>query len=146
MRFVTDPARGPSHVSALAQLVVTAAALCLVGQAVDLPGALLASFAVAALLLTWGAIQLHANWTSSAQWLAISGLLTAAAFFLSMTQSTARFDYYRRGAGELRALGEWQHALSLYRKADRYAPPGKSRKKQVDELERMIRATSRDSD
>ncbi len=145
-RALSEHGPSPDASAALIQLTVTAALLCMVGGWVDLPGALGACIMLAVLLLAWGLLQLRASFTFSAQRLALAGTLTAGAFFLALTQTSARFDFYRRGAGELRAIGNLDQALTMYIKADRYARPGQSRKTQIRELKQMIRATSRDSD
>ncbi len=145
-RLVAAAGGKPRRVSALLYLPIAAAALCTVGGLVDLPGAFISSVLTAALLLAWGLLMLRADNVSSGQGLALAGALTAASYFVVITQTDVRFDYYRRGAGELRALGELEQALAMYRKADRYAGPERSRTKQIRQLKQMIRATSRDSD
>ena len=52
----------------------------------------------------------------------------------SIAWSTARFDYYRRAAGEYLRMGRLETALALYLKAEQYAPAGESRRDKIDEI------------
>jgi len=134
----------PSRV--LVQLLATAALCVAVGVSLDLPGALWAAVLMSLLIVGWGALQVSASFLGSAQRLSIAGALSTLVCLLSISRSDARYDYYRWAGGELRSLGAWPEALSMYRKAEQHARPGRSRRKQIQELEQMIRATARDSD
>ena len=52
--------------------------------------------------------------------------------------SSIRYDLYRWWGGDLRRRTEYRQALEMYKKAQRYAPPGKSRQKQIEQLERYL--------
>jgi len=141
-----DAVSEPRPAGALLQLTAAAGSCAVLGASLDLPGAGSAGWLLALLILGWGALQVRAAFLGSAQRLAIAGMLTSLACFIAFQQSDARYDYYRWAGGELRSLGALPEALAMYKKADHYAGPGRSRQKQIAELEQMIRATARDSD
>ncbi len=130
----------------LAQAVASAVVLCGLGFALDLPGAKAACGVVAAVVFGACLVALRTDRPAEAQRVALSGALAAAACWGAVTFSDARYDYYRRAGGELRAMGALESALAMYRKAERYAGPGRSRKSRIMELEQMIRAAPRESD
>jgi len=144
-KLVQRGAEARSDKRLLAQLAVSAALLCLVGWYVDLPGTLWASLVLSLIALGWGLFQLRVGFVEAAHRLSLSLSVAAVLWGLVLTQSDVRFDYYRRAGGELLGLGQLEVALSMYRKANRYAGPGRSRKKQIRELEQMIQAGERDS-
>jgi hypothetical protein len=108
--------------------------------AIGLPGTLV-SYGVFALgIAAAGAWLWRTGRALQAVWLPVCGLIAAFALELALTQSEVRFDYYRRTGGELLTLGELEAALAAYQKAERYAPPGKSRAKNIARIEAMLRA------
>jgi hypothetical protein len=109
-------------------------ALVVSGIALDIPGALGASLVASALAVAWVAWLMHGGRAQHATRVGLSVLACALAMYLSIAQTTARFDYYRRAAGELSRMGELETALALYLKADAYAPPGHSRQKKIAEI------------
>lgn len=120
-------------------LVLTFFCFVGLGRLIGLPGAGAASLVFASLVLAWGAQLLRAGLASAAAGLLACALASGASFWLALTQSDVRFDYYRRTGGELLTLGELPSALAAYRQAERYAPPGKSRVKSIERIERMLR-------
>ena len=60
-----------------------------------------------------------------------------------VTLSPIRFDYYRYAAGDYRRRGDYQTALTLYEKANRYAPEGEDRKERIQEMRRKVKQQDR---
>jgi hypothetical protein len=109
-----------------------------VGAASPLPGTLYASIAFALIV----GIRMIVAWRRNPLMLRALALQTAFCaftFWLVLTQSRITFDYYRRAAGELRNMGQPERALESYRMAERHAPRGQSRAKEIRELERELR-------
>ncbi len=146
VRPAAERSVGASRWLVATQLAASSVLWVLLARVLDLPGACAACALACGLVLAWGMLLVWADFLASAQRLAIAGTLTALACFVAFKQSDARYDYYRWAGGELRSLGALPEALAMYRKAEHHAPKGRSRAKQIAELERMIRATSRDSD
>lgn len=121
------------------QLFAAAALLVVVGMRLDLPGARWACESVAALVLLRSLCEVARGLRVSAERNALALFAVAFAFWLSITQTHVRFDYYRRAGGELRRLGELESALDHYRKANMYAPPGRSRADVIQKLESELR-------
>jgi hypothetical protein len=119
-----------------ALLLVVALGAC--GGALDLPGAMLGCGIVGGLgaLALWRAARREDREALRSRLLA--GLLACAALWAAIGLSSVRFDFYRLWAGELARMGELQRALTLYRKAETYAPAGKSRASQIERLEREL--------
>jgi hypothetical protein len=120
------------------ELAVAALFVWFLGSAVDLPGASIACAALASLGMGLGLMWLRRGQSARVQALVLAGLVGSFGLWSSLTQSGVRFDFYRRWAGEIARLGEVEHALSLYRQAERYAPPGESRAGKIRELERQL--------
>jgi hypothetical protein len=116
---------------ALAAAGVLAATGCLI----PLPGALKATLCVSAVAVGWTLLGgRSAAWSLRAR----DMVLTALVLWLTLAESDVPFDYYRRGAGELARMGRKEEALELYRQAEKYAPPGQSRRHRIEELERQL--------
>ena len=123
----------PSWLPALLA-VAGALALGLAGAALDLPGALPVGCLAGAAALG-AAFWLRAQRHDRGLWrVAVAALLSALAMYGSIAWSTARFDYYRRAAGEYLRMGRLETALALYLKAEQYAPAGESRRDKIDEI------------
>lgn len=67
-----------------------------------------------------------------------AGVVAGAALALTLATSTVRFDYYRFLGGDLRRRGEYAAALDAYRAAERFAPSGHSRARDVRALEAAV--------
>ena len=111
------------------------------GVEIDLPGAYTASVAVGVVALALGLAglaraELRPQLGRAAGTLGVAMLVC----WLSMTQGTERYDFYRFAGGDFRRRGEYENALEAYREANRYAPPGQSREDRVREMEAAIRA------
>lgn len=124
----------------LAILVLGVTSLVGAGLSADLPGATWAAGIVTALVVVWGGLQLWARFFHASVRLGFAGAVTGLCFAGCMLHTDVRFDYYRRAGGELLTLGQLEAALAMYRKADAYSGPGRSRAKQIRELEETIRA------
>lgn len=120
------------------RLIVLLVLVAAVGAASPLPGALVASLLVAVIY----ALRLGGAWRSERSALRPLALQTAFSgltLWLVLTQSSLSFDYYRRLAGELRHMGQPALALEYYREAEKYAPRGQSRAREIRRLERLLR-------
>ncbi|MCB9639470.1 MAG: hypothetical protein H6727_11315 [Myxococcales bacterium] len=58
----------------------------------------------------------------------------------SMTFSHTRYDLYRWWGGDLYRRAEYTQSLLVYRKAEKYAPKGKSRAKKMRRIEQILRS------
>ena len=123
----------------LGALAATTALLLAAGSQLDLPGALAASWIAASAL---GAVSLWAWLLSPSRdprrWAAATAL-AAAGMWLAIVLSPVRWDFYRFLGGDLRRRGEPAAALAAYEHAERYAPPGASRKSRIIELRKQLR-------
>ncbi|MCG8555303.1 MAG: hypothetical protein MJD61_08450 [Proteobacteria bacterium] len=109
------------------------------GWSIDLPGVFGATLLVGLGLLVRAAVALHSTRqrTLLRRYLLSTGL-SAALLWLAVARGSVRFDYYRFVGSDLRHRGELEAALEAYVKADRHAPEGKSRRKQIDKLKRLL--------
>jgi len=109
-----------------------------VGHSLDLPGALVAA------CVAVGGVGAASLWAASRVGHATArktllGLASAAAvMWIAVNVSDVRFDYYRYLGGDLRRREQPAAALEAYIKAERYAPPGKSRKKDIQQLKSQL--------
>jgi hypothetical protein len=124
-------------------LVSVAACIVIIGSRVGLPGVQAASAFFACMVLGWGTLLARKASAAVAVRFAGAAIACSGLCWLALTQSEVRFDYYRRTAGELLTLGELEPALAAYREAERYAPPGKSRRNRIEAIEAMLRAGAR---
>ncbi len=133
------PVRGASRAHALTLGLVLACLFVSCGLRLDLPGAP-AACTLGGLAFLVALYRAHRAGAADvlAQW-ALAGVVACVCLWGSITLTPVRFDFYRRWAGELSRLGELDTALALYRKAEAYAPPGASRAKQIEALERRLK-------
>lgn len=133
LRFETAPPRAlvrQTGTLALGLAVLTAIEA-------DLPGVLEASLGVYFGGLLWTS-QGVARRRTRLGFRAWSSLCASFVAFLTLLGSgQVRFDYYRRLAGELSRMGQLSQSLEFYRRAERYAPDGQSRRERIRELERQ---------
>jgi hypothetical protein len=128
----------------LALVALAWVALSWAGIALDIPGAV-AVTSLAALCVLGLALWLwHEQRRLHLAGMTVAAMLSASAMFLSITSSTARFDYYRRAAGEFMRMDQLETALALYLKAERYAPRGESRRDKIDEIRSKLRERKRE--
>jgi hypothetical protein len=132
------PARAQPVPAALLALLALGALLVGSAARIDLPGVLPACAVVLALGAGAGFVALRRARFEVWQGSMLAGLIATGCLVLALTQTAVRFDFYRRWAGEVARLGEPELALALYRKAERYAPPGRSRARQIRDLERQL--------
>jgi hypothetical protein len=115
------------------RLTLLLALVAAVGACSPLPGTLVATLAAASL----AGLRMVVTWRRDARMLRPLALQTAFCALVVwgvLTQSSVSFDYYRRVAGELRNMGQRERALESYRTAERYAPRGQSRAREIREL------------
>ena len=132
----------------LARPLGSALLLAAVGFTIPLPGAELATCALALGVMAYSVVTLlHARRAPDAtvrglDLLALQTTFCTFVLWLALTQTSVPFDYYRRTAGELYRMGQVQSALSLYRQGERYAPAGESRAARIRELQRELESSS----
>lgn len=122
---------------ALGLLVGAAAWL---GAYVDVPGGLAACVGMAGLAVLTCGYFVRRGQSERVQPLIAACAIAGVSCLLCLTQTEVRFHLYRRWAGEVARLGESALALELYRKAERYAPPGQTRAHKIRELERKLQS------
>ena len=123
---------------ALVRALAVVALLVLVGFVIPLPGALAAGVVLALIALVQILLVRRGSVPWSLEGLSLRTALCALAMWLALAQSAVPFDYYRRTAGELQRMGELPRALAMYRRAERYAPAGRSRADKIRELESQL--------
>lgn len=136
-----------------ARVVTSAVTLCVaglltyIGQAFDLPGALAAHLLLAGGLCIYGLVglynpRLRGQPQGRATFYPLPGVLCVAlgsvVFWCMASLSHAQFDYYRFQAGDLKRRGELRAALDNYQHAERYAPEGRSRVRQMRKLRQQL--------
>jgi hypothetical protein len=124
--------------SCLLGLFVASAAAVALTIGADLPGVARGACCVGLAYMTGAFLYLRRGKLLEANALALSVAASLSLLVLALSATEIRFDYYRRAAGELRHMGELQQSLELYRKAQRHAPPGRSRQQVIRELERKL--------
>jgi hypothetical protein len=112
------------------------ALLVLIGQLLDLPGAV-AACAVASVVLCavafWGVRR-----GRDPRRLIASSVVAGAAMWLAIAASPVRWDFYRYLGGDLMRRDEPEGALEAYLRGERYAPPGKSRADKIKQLRERL--------
>ncbi|MFT3923534.1 MAG: hypothetical protein QM778_13455 [Myxococcales bacterium] len=108
------------------------------GVGLDLPGAIVACGATSLWLVAVLAGRHVRSEAGAPERWALSAVVACASLWCALTLTPVRFDFYRRWAGEISRLGQTAQALTLYRKAEKYAPPGASRARQIEFLERQL--------
>jgi len=125
-------------------MALAASSSCLlawiVAQNSDLPGVPQACIAVLAYLLVEAGYFVAQREVAVALRCVILPGVAMVGLFGALNLTSVRFDYYRRAAGELSRLGQLEQALVMYRKAERYAPAGKTRMTRIDKLQRELEA------
>ncbi len=120
--------------------LVFGGALCIPA---DLPGVRFAGFIAAALVLV-AILREYFHPPTPLPFTRATGFVAATvAFMFVVTLSPIRFDYYRYAAGDYRRRGDYQTALTLYEKANRYAPEGEDRKERIQEMRRKVKQQDR---
>ncbi len=121
------------------------AALVVMGQLADVPGAVTASFVLVAVLVVITVASLNGGFSfglltrGDAFAYALATAVAGAALSGWVYVSPARFDYYRFAGGDFRRRLQYEDAVHAYERANRYAPPGESRDDRIEEMRAMIR-------
>ncbi|MEZ4288642.1 MAG: hypothetical protein R3A47_10985 [Polyangiales bacterium] len=119
--------------------VVAAVLSLVVGWTLGLPGSFITGAIVA---LVIAALTLR-QWIGDAPWWRgwiVSLGLAIVVLGGTAAVGTTRFDYYRFSAVDHSQRGEYETALELYEKANRYAPAGEDRKAQEERVRRLLNA------
>ncbi len=125
-----------SSMKAAVPALIFGGALCLPA---DLPGVPVAGFFAAALVLISIVVELRHPPTPLPFTRATSFVFAVVAFMFVVTLSTVRWDYYRYAAGDHQRRGDYQSALTMYEKANRYAPEGEDRKAQIQKMRTKVK-------
>ena len=116
------------------------ALLVMVGQLLDLPGAIeacgLAGMAV--LALTVRTLTRPAEARRDPRLFAVATMIAAACLWAAVASTDVRFDYYRYLGGDQYRRGELEAALATYQRGERYAKFGQSRKAKIEEIRRKL--------
>jgi hypothetical protein len=132
--------------ASLAFAFASAALLLIAGARLDLPGALPACAIAAGLLLLRTGWLLWTRRTATKptghdpRRDAIAAALAALTMWIGIAAAPVRWDFYRFLGGDLKRRGERAAALVAYERGELYAPPGRSRAKQIAELRRQLAA------
>ncbi|MEZ4268893.1 MAG: HTTM domain-containing protein [Myxococcota bacterium] len=134
------PPRAPASV---AVAVATLALVCgvivvLLAPALDLPGADWAPAAAALIVAGVGAVRLVRRGARATTAAALGAAIAAAALFVAVEASDARYDYYRFIGGDSSRRGELRAAQEAYGYANTYAPEDASRFKKVLDIRRRM--------
>jgi hypothetical protein len=119
----------------LAQLVPIAAAgmliLPIAGYVVDLPGALVAGIVAALALGGFVAWRVSSHEGRGVRPVVAAASVAAFAMLVAISVSDVRYDFYRRLGSQNRRQENWVAAYDAYKQANRYAPEGESRERQL---------------
>ncbi len=131
--------REPSGVAVGVLAVVAAIALGAAGAYADLPGAPQAAI-FAGMLLVLGSVLAagQKRGLREVRAIAIAGGLAAIGMALALQLSQARYDFWRFAGGDFRRRGDYAAALDAYLHAERWAPEGESRSRQIEEMRRQL--------
>lgn len=133
-------AAGPRGARLTIALAATVGGLHLyVGHALNLPGALAAGVALTIAASAW-TLWRSLRRQQPADTIAPNLALLCAGLLLwgGVAASDVRFDFYRFLGGDRLRRGELREALAAYEQAERYAPPGKSRRPKINALRERI--------
>ena len=108
------------------------------GVAIDLPGASRASACAALATVVFAAFARARGRGGDGARCALASGAAAVACAVTITASPVRFDFYRYLGGDLKRRGELAASLAAYEKAEQYAPPNRSRRKELDELRQRL--------
>jgi hypothetical protein len=128
----------PTRAQSLGLALACGAMLMLVGQRIDLPGSLAACAFAAVVLIAFSIYASNPDSALDPRRYSVAAIVAAIGMWLAISASPVRFDFYRYLAGDLKRRGEPEAALANYEHSERYAPPGQSRSKQINELRRKL--------
>jgi len=120
-----------------------AGVLGLVGKMIDLPGAvsacLLAGAALVAVTLALSVLPATAAARrADPRRHVIATVMAATMMWLAIAASPVRWEFYRYLGGDLARREDLEGALQAYRRGERYAPAGESRRDRIKEIEREL--------
>jgi len=132
-----ERASPPTWASILALSLVGTGVLALAGMMIDLPGAMATALLAGALLL---AVSLGGFLGAriDARRHVLATMLAAVMMWAAIAASPVRWDFYRFLGGDLARRGELRPALEAYRRGERYAPPGETRVRKIDQIEKQL--------
>jgi hypothetical protein len=137
------PAPQAKPVSLGAVLPVGIGAMIIVpvaGQLLDLPGALAAGIGASIALAGFVAWRILKHDGRGARPMIAAASVAALAMWLAIAMSDVRYDFYRRLGSQNRRQQHWEAAYEAYKRANRYAPEGESRERQMNEARERMEA------
>ncbi len=105
---------------------------------VDVPGAVFGAVLGALVLIAVSVACRAREGAGTGAVRSVVAIVAALGLWASAAGTDLRYDYYRFIASDLRRRGELEPALEAYIKVNRYAPPGKDRRKQEAELRQLL--------
>jgi hypothetical protein len=139
----TAPAPAAKPVSLMAVLPVGIGAMVIVpiaGLLLDLPGALVAGIGGAVALGGFVAWRILRHDGRGARPMIAAAAIAALAMWIAISVSDVRYDFYRRLGSQNRRQQHWEAAYEAYKRANRYAPEGESRERQMNEARERMEA------
>jgi len=130
--------RRPTRWSSLAVVAAASCIVALVGVDLDLPGATAAGVLCSGALAVTGVGAVLGARPERARRVAAAGAMGALALAVVVHVSAVRFQYYLYLVADLQRRGEPAQVLAAYEKAQRYAPPGQSRQRQIEALRMQL--------
>ncbi|MGH7846259.1 MAG: HTTM domain-containing protein [Candidatus Binatia bacterium] len=121
-----------------------AAAISIIGFALDLPGATTVCLLLAFSLVTIAVASLPLRRQREAMRYVFGGSLAVGLMWTSITLSMVRFDYYDRVGAFHQYRGDRQAAIEAYEKAIRYVPIGRRNPSREDSGQAASRAVARE--
>lgn len=143
IREALPPWLGDAGKAPKASIVV--AALALIGsvvwgmQQVDVPGLGWGVAIACGVLLVQAAWALRSAASGRAVLLLVAGATATASLTSQTKASEVHFDFWRYYANDLRRQDRLEETLVALRKADRYAPAGQNRLRQIQDIETQLR-------
>jgi len=125
----------------LRSLAVVSGASCivaLVGFHLDLPGGTAAGLLCAGALALTGLVAALGKNAERMHHVAVAAAAGALVLFAAVHVWPIRFQYYLYDVADLQRRGEPADVLAAYEKAERYAPPDQSRRRQIEALRRRL--------
>lgn len=114
---------------------IAAIALGAVGAYADIPGAMQGAIVAGLLVVIATAFAAaRKRGLRGIRAIAIAAVVASIAMFFTLYGSQARYDYWRFAGGDFRRRGDYAAALDAYLHAERWAPAGMSRARQIEEM------------
>lgn len=118
--------------------VACALGIWIVAGKAQLPGIGTASVGYAAFLIVLTVFDVVRDKLEAASSVSAAGLFGTVSLGLVLSLSDVRFDYYRFAGRDAERQARLHVALTLYQKAEAFAPAGKSRSHKIRALKRML--------